>query len=565
MMKQILSRIKSLPILDPVERQMASLLQTILLGFMTIILLAAILNLTLSQEIPWTEVVIRTGIFLFVLGIPLFLLRRGSFRSSAMVIIGIFILLEAFAILSSDIVQAAGTISFFTLAIILAGLLVGRTALNLTLILCSGTVLYGALLSPVTETGNSGLAIALNFILLNGLIALFIDRFGITLRKALDESLSRENELRKETLERRKAEEELRESEARFRSLAENSVAGILISKMNGEVLYVNQTLANIFEYGSVEEFIQKNSKSIYKDPSKRDEMLHILRQEGQVVNFEVEMLTKTGRSITVLQSTRLEGDRLFGTLVDITERKKAEEDRENLIRELTAKNAELERFTYTVSHDLKSPLVTIKGFLGYLEPDAHSGNMARLKKDTARIANAVDKMTELLDDLLELSRIGRFINPVERVSFNEVVRQALDLTHGRIQERGVTVHVQRDLPELVIDKPRMVEVLQNLIDNAAKYSNGQAAPRIDIGLRGKEGNTYTFYVKDNGIGIAPEYHETVFKLFNKLAAETEGTGVGLALVKRIIEVHDGRIWVESELGKGATFYFTLPEKNAAK
>ncbi len=236
---------------------------------------------------------------------------------------------------------------------------------------------------------------------------------------------------------------------------------------------------------------------------------------------------------------------------------------RQSLISELEAKNAELERFTYTVSHDLKSPLFTIRGFLGYLEQDALEGNKERLRADIERIVVATDKMHQLLNDLLELSRIGRAMNEPQHIPFEELVREALALVQGRIVERGVAVHVAANLPSVYGDRPRLIEVLQNLLDNAAKFMGNQPQPRIEIGCAGERDGKPLFYVRDNGIGIAPEHHERIFGLFNKLDAGGEGTGIGLALVKRIVEVHGGRIWVESEAGKGATFYFTLPAKPA--
>lgn len=233
---------------------------------------------------------------------------------------------------------------------------------------------------------------------------------------------------------------------------------------------------------------------------------------------------------------------------------------RKTLIDELETKNAELERFTYTVSHDLRSPLITIKGFLGYLEKDITAGNMAAFQKDIGRIGAAADRMDDLLRDLLELSRVGRVVNLAQKIPLTDIVQQALELVHGRLEQRGIRVIVQPNLPIVEGDKPRLVEVLQNLIDNAAKYMGDQAAPLIEIGQAGvDEADQPIFFVRDNGMGIDPQYHERIFGLFDKLDASSEGTGVGLALVKRIVEFHRGRIWVESPgLGHGATFYFTL-------
>jgi PAS domain S-box-containing protein len=239
--------------------------------------------------------------------------------------------------------------------------------------------------------------------------------------------------------------------------------------------------------------------------------------------------------------------------------------NRKDLIAELEAKNSELERFTYTVSHDLKSPLFTIRGFLGYLEQDAHSGNTERLRADIQRITDATDKMQRLLNELLELSRIGRLQNEYKLFSFEELAHEAAELVHGRIMERGITVHIDKGLPMAYGDRPRLLEVLQNLMDNAAKFMGTQADPQIEIGQAGEENGDPIFYVRDNGIGIAPEHFDRVFGLFNKLDPRSDGTGIGLALVKRIIEVHGGRIWVQSQAGTGSTFFFTLQHQDRGK
>ncbi len=167
--------------------------------------------------------------------------------------------------------------------------------------------------------------------------------------------------------------------------------------------------------------------------------------------------------------------------------------------------------------------------------------------------------MQTLLNDLLELSRVGRLINKPKEVAFTDIVTEALELVHGRISQRGIVLSIAENLSSVYGDHPRLVEVMQNLIDNAAKFMGDQPSPRIEIGQKGYMDNMAVFYVRDNGIGIPPEFMENIFGLFNKLDARSEGTGVGLALVKRIIEFHQGRIWAESEPGMGATFYFTLP------
>jgi signal transduction histidine kinase len=243
----------------------------------------------------------------------------------------------------------------------------------------------------------------------------------------------------------------------------------------------------------------------------------------------------------------------------EIDQRRAVEQERERLIAELEAKNAELERFTYTVSHDLKSPLLTIKGFLGWLQRDADAGDRERLGRDVAYIRDAATTMHRLLDELLELSRVGRVINPSEHVDLGELAREAADLVGAAITERSVEVVIAPAMPVVYGDRVRLLEVLQNLVENAVKFMGEAPAPRVEIGA-GRRGGEVVCHVRDNGLGIAPTYHEKIFGLFDRLHPEIEGTGIGLALVKRIVEVHGGRIWVESEgEGRGSTFFFTLP------
>ena len=245
---------------------------------------------------------------------------------------------------------------------------------------------------------------------------------------------------------------------------------------------------------------------------------------------------------------------RHLGSLEQIRQRKLT-----RINEELEQKVAELERFTYTVSHELKSPVVTMQGFLGSVEKDLNGGNYEKAQKDFRRIARAANNLNNTLADLLKLSRIGVVANDFGVFPLAELVQEVVAGMSENMRARDITIHISPDLPSVYGDRARLREVFENLIDNAVKYMGDQSAPVIEIGKR--DGQEPTFYVKDNGLGIEPQYQTKIFGLFDKLNPTSEGTGIGLALVRRIIETHGGRIWAESQgLGKGSTFCFTIPD-----
>jgi len=240
-------------------------------------------------------------------------------------------------------------------------------------------------------------------------------------------------------------------------------------------------------------------------------------------------------------------------------ERRKREQERQELITLLEQRNVELEQFTYTVSHDLKTPLVTIGGFVGQLREDLKSGNEDCVAIDLDFIESAVKTMSNLLANLLNLARTGRAISEPQPVDLKHVVTLSLDFVSGDLSGIVVQQNFPDELPIIHGDPERLREALQNLLENAAKFCREVETPEIQVGCR-VEDEQILCWVSDNGIGIAPKYHTKIFDLFEKLDASRVGTGIGLAVSRRIVEIHGGRLWVESEgLGKGSTFFVALP------
>ena len=261
-------------------------------------------------------------------------------------------------------------------------------------------------------------------------------------------------------------------------------------------------------------------------------------------------------RTMSALEQSRRDSKALRD---EVVYRESVEAEREALLTDLESRNEELERYAYTISHDLKSPLYTIQGYTGFLERDAKKGHTGNMLGDLDKIKDAVDTMGKLLEDILNLSKVSLVAESMQRVPLADVVAGAMSLVQREISEHGVIVQYEPDLPQVEGDPQRLTEVFQNLIGNAAKFMGEQPRPLIEIGAR-IDGDWVECYVSDNGIGIASEYRERVFNLFERLDTRTQGTGIGLAIVKRIVERHGGRIWVESAgEGQGSRFGFTLP------
>lgn len=482
-----------------------------------------------------------------------YLLNRTSFhRLSALLTLIMFPLVIFINITSGESTAPITTMYYLIPGLILAGILLSYRFTALFALVEIAVVVSMPLVAPKFFMGFESIVGPFSGLVISAVLVLV--------------SINHRNQVEAER------QELLHKSEERYR-LVSSVISDYSFSNTRSEKNeFVLDWVAGAFEQISgytADEFNARGGwlATVHPDDLARDSRDMELLFQNQRVVTELRTIHKDGsirwvrsyaHPIWDSEKNQLAG--IYGAVQDITEQKHIEQEREDLIKELEAKNAELEQFTYTVSHDLKAPIITIKGFLGFLSQDAHSGNIQRLENDILRIGEATDKMHKLLNDLLELSRIGRVMNPPVEVDFGELVAAAQEILHGHLEERGIEVIVEGRLPVVYGDRQRLLEVVQNLLDNAAKFMGGQLQIRIEVGQAHSAHDGFTtLYVRDNGVGIAPQYHEKIFGLFNRLNPNIEGTGVGLALVKRIIEFHGGRVWVESEAGEGAAFYFTLP------
>lgn len=342
----------------------------------------------------------------------------------------------------------------------------------------------------------------------------------------------------------------------RSRQIVESSPNAMVMVGRDGRIAMVNEETQRLFGYDRreligrlIEDLVPPRCRSahprqrqgFFANPSRRAmsdmENIYGLKKDGSEFPCEI--------GLNPIETE--EGLMVLASIMDVTERKRVQHGLESLNAELSSKNEEMEQFTYTVSHDLKSPIVTILGYLGYLHEDIKKGCVEDMLDSIGRVENAAKRMRQTIDDLLELSRVGRVTNEPIDVDVSEMLATLVDAMTLSLEKAGARIDVQPGLPIVRADPVRLREVFDNLLSNALKYGSSEAAPQIEIGGHEADGEVRIF-VRDHGPGIPPEYHEKVFGLFQRLTKQREGTGVGLAIVKRILEVHGGRVWIESPI-----------------
>jgi len=371
---------------------------------------------------------------------------------------------------------------------------------------------------------------------------------------------------------------QIMETEAPHRRLIEDSIdtldSGIIMTDRKQEVIWANATIGNFFGIDR-DRLIGVNAKralsryvGAFEDAQTLSKVMETAIDRGERIDSIVCHVRPTlSRAERILEyrSIPIETDRYKGGridhYIDITELKQLEESLREKKRNLERSNEKLEEFSHVVSHDLKEPLRTVETFSGFLLEDYEDKLDAEGVDYLNTLKRTSSRMRQLINDLLSLASIHMDTKSFDRINTQRMLEEIQEDLEIRL--RGVNLQVATDLPPVKGSRVRIGELFSNLIVNGIKY-NDKALPMIRVGWKQdarSNNNSATFFVEDNGIGIESRYQERVFGIFEKLnpREDYEGTGAGLAICKRIVEEHGGTIWVESEVGKGSTFYFTIP------
>lgn len=371
----------------------------------------------------------------------------------------------------------------------------------------------------------------------------------------------------RDVTERRKMVEELKASELWQRNIFNALEESVLVVSPERELLQVNRATEEIFGY-TAQELATQTTAILHVDDEHYAEFGKKIQEafeQGKAAEFEFIARRKNGEifptehTVSQLRDASDTPLGIISVVRDISERKRTEKVLQETLKNLERSNSELQQFAYVASHDLQEPLRATVGFLQLLQSRYRDQLDDKGHHYIERAVKAGSRMQNLINDLLNLSRVSTKESRFEQTDLNDVIQEVLDSSVTGIEEKGAKVN-SAALPTLSVDCIRIQALFQNLISNALKYNDSER-PIIEIGHE-EESNEHRFFVKDNGIGIDSKFYDRIFMIFQRLhtTQQYSGTGIGLALCKKIVELHNGRIWVESQKGKGSTFYFTLPK-----
>jgi PAS domain S-box-containing protein len=368
---------------------------------------------------------------------------------------------------------------------------------------------------------------------------------------------------RKRLEEERRRVRELEEERRRFRRLVQSDIIGIIVVDLEGAVLEANDHFLRLV--GRRREDVA--SGRLRWDAITPDEWraadrraLEALRSSGFAPSWEKEFLRADGTRVPVLVGVALlDEHRGICYVLDIGERKRSEETLALYAAELARSNRDLEAFAYVASHDLQQPLRTVASFTELIAQRYGDRLDPAGRELLGFVVGGVERMSLLIEGLLVVSRVGTRGQPPRPVDFERLLEEAVADLGARLDRAGAVV-THGPLPTLPGDATQLGQLLRNLLDNAVKFRRLDVPPRVRVEAA-RDGESWSFRVSDNGLGIEPQYFERIFVIFQRLHLQEEypGTGIGLAVCRRIVERHGGRIWVESDAGAGSTFCFTLP------
>lgn len=366
---------------------------------------------------------------------------------------------------------------------------------------------------------------------------------------------------------------ERKKQEEKFQTIVESVPNGIILINQEGKITLCNSDAEKMFGH-TREELLGKPVETLVParyqkmHPNHREAFKKNPQKRQMGAGRDLSGLRKDGSEFPVeigLNPIHLpEGNFVLASIVDITERKTIEKKLQTAYEQVQQKNQEMEQFVYTVSHDLKAPLVTSTSFIGFLREDIAKKNFDDVPDSLDRLEKAHKRMQELINDLLQLSRVGRMDLNIEPVNLLSLFEEILENNAESLKNKKVKVTVLKPAPTILADHKRISQVFDNLINNAIKYATDVPSPEIKVFYKDMP-DEIQICVKDNGPGIEPQYHKKIFGLFQRLQTDKEGTGVGLTIVSRIVQLHSGRVWVDSDLGRGAEFWVSLPKEPQVK